>query len=86
MVAVRSYITIAPDTTVGIQTCYWFQNIQMLIRLESSLTTHAISLALLYTWTNVILLFSVGRCVIPCAFLVRVSNIHFLVEKYIRIC
>ena len=27
--------------------------------------------------------FSVGRCVIPCAFLVKVSNIHFLVEKCI---
>ena len=26
---------------------------------------------------------SVGRCVIPCAFLVKVSNIHFLVEKCI---
>ena len=28
---------------------------------------------------------SVGRCVIPCAFLVKVSNIHFLVEKCIMI-
>ena len=26
---------------------------------------------------------SVGRCVIPCAFLIKVSNIHFLVEKCI---
>ena len=26
---------------------------------------------------------SVGRCVIPCAFLVKMSNIHFLVEKCI---
>ena len=31
-------------------------------------------------WIRVL---SVGRCVIPCAFLVKVSNIHFLVEKYI---
>ena len=29
--------------------------------------------------------FSVGRCVIPCAFLVKVSNIYFLVENYILI-
>ena len=26
---------------------------------------------------------SVGSCVIPCAFLVKVSNIHFLVKRYI---
>ena len=27
--------------------------------------------------------YSVGRCVIFCAFLLKVSNIHFLVEKCI---
>ena len=27
--------------------------------------------------------FSVDRCVIPCAFLIKVSNIHFLIEKCI---
>ena len=31
-------------------------------------------------WIRVL---SIGRCVIPCAFLVKVSNIHFLVVKYI---
>ena len=31
-------------------------------------------------WIRVL---SIGRCVILCAFLVKVSNIYFLVEKYI---
>ena len=30
-----------------------------------------------------ILVLSVGRCVIPCAFFGKSANIHFLVEKYI---
>ena len=40
----------------------------------------AISMYFMISFSN-----SVGRCVIPCAFLVIVSNIHFLVEKYILI-
>ena len=33
--------------------------------------------------SNVKITYSVGRCVIPCAFLEKVSNIHFLVGKCI---